>query len=257
MTCAFYDPRYVCGRQSRRAPAAASLRASVRLLLFGTSLLRQVAEELLCALPVVSGIDLRAAHPLQNRFTTRSTAPRACSPACATHEFARYELANGAQITTVVNWPHLQRLSARRSAARFMREGNFTHILLMVPHEECFFDWLQARGAPFCINTQRPYRPEARYVRAYHAAMRASGASWWFVLPWTQRRAYGEPRALPTRPTMRNASFCAPPACGPGEYHQCAPGPVAHVSCALVRRTAVGACDAVPYTLPRLVHAGV
>ncbi len=222
MSCAFYDAKTVCRPSFAAQTPSFSFLPNSRILAFGTSLLRQLVEELLCGGTVTFGTDLRASYTsLDNRFTKKNMLPKPCLPHCSTNEHARYSLQNNVTITTVLNWPHLQRFSQTERLTRFLAEHKFTHILFMVPHQECFFDWLKNKTYPMCIDTQHAYAPDPRYVGKYTKIFKETRTELWTVLPWTQQRLHGEFRPIPTRHVFLKHSFCSHRRCGRGEYHQC------------------------------------
>ena len=73
---------------------------------------------------------------------------------CRSHSFATYRLANGARITSVINWSPLQRLSRMLDGTlrRFVAEAAFDLAIVSAPHPECFFDWLHNRSLPWCVD---------------------------------------------------------------------------------------------------------
>ena len=121
MSCKFYNDKYSCSghRYTRRLKhmraGSARKKLPLNVLMFGTSLMGQLADEFLCTLTIKSAIDHRSLATVGNRFTTSHDflKPRACDPVCATHEFATYSAGEGGNLTTIVNYPPLQRFSKR------------------------------------------------------------------------------------------------------------------------------------------------
>ena len=233
--CAFRSDHYRCTGERYHStthadPKTTRLRRDARLLFFGTSLMGQIVDEILCSANVTRGVDHRWVKHMDNRYTMKRL-PRPCTPVCATHEFATYTSATGATLTTLINWAPMQRFSRAQHFQAFLRRSNFTHIYFMMPHDECFFDWTRDKTKPFCINTLAPYRPKEAYVRVYSSILERSGTAWHTVLPWTQHARHGEARAIATRPPLLARGLCATPRCSnKGEYHQCQPGPIAAIA---------------------------
>lgn len=215
-----------------RRAGASKKKLSLNVLMFGTSLMGQLADEMLCILSIKSAIDHRSLATVANRFTTSNDVlkPRACDPVCATHEFSTYSATGGGNLTTIINYPPLQRFSKRGDFAEYLETRLFHHVFFMIPHKECFFDWLNNKDHPFCVNTKHAYVPLRNYVREYDKilnrwASRTNG-TWNFVIPWTQLRGYGERNAIFTRTLLYESGICGGKHCTNDTYHQCQPGPL-------------------------------
>jgi hypothetical protein len=157
--------------------------------------------------------------------------PRKCTDAvCATHEFATYLFDGNRTITTVVNYPPLQRWSRLGTFEAFLRRRAFTHTYWMLPHPECFFDWLLDKTRPFCVDTRRYHADPAR-IRAYEAVLgRNRVGEWRAVIPW-HGTSGNETRAVELATPLVRIGVCATSTCAAPSfpYHLCMPGATSHL----------------------------
>ena len=237
--CKFLSEKYKCKSNKydsylKNLPAinlSFKVPKNARLLFFGTSMVGQLVDVLLCANNVTSAIDHRNFMNLENRFSyeNKGLLPKVCNPACATHEFATFYLHDNASVTSVVNWPHLQRFSLKSNFNDFLQKGKFTYVFFMIPHKECFFDWLKAKHKPFCINTNHNYVPPSKYVKAYTKVLENQSINYNTLIPWNQIQSYNEKNSIYLYEVLRKFGMCNTPSCTLHSYHQCIPGPLSFV----------------------------
>lgn len=199
------------------------------------SVLGQLAISALCAHEelVLDAVDHRRNDTIQNRFTLsrRDWMPRKCEHGvCATLEYSTHSFAGNRTIVSVINYPPLQRLSRIGAFEAFLKRRAFTHTYWMLPHPECFFDWLLEKTQPWCVKTSH-YSPDEARSRTYEAVFaRNRVGAWRTVIPWHGASA-NETRAVDLAASSAKLGTCASPRCSapPFSYHLCMPGATAHL----------------------------
>ena len=166
--CKFLSHKYMCKNttayysyltnMSHVEATDVSLPPSINVLFFGTSILGQIVDSILCANKhlIYDAVDHRTLNTLDNRFTQKNKKlyPGYCkNQVCNTHEFATYTLYRNTRLTSVINWPQLQRFSHLDKFEVFIQD--FDRVYFMLPHPECFFDWLTNKTMPYCVNIRK------------------------------------------------------------------------------------------------------
>ena len=207
---------------------------NAKLLFFGTSMVGQLVDVLLCANNITYAVDHRTFSHIQNRFTysNKNLLPKLCKPSCTTHEYATFYVRDDASIMSVVNWPPLQRFSAIHNFTHFLKTNTFTHVFFMIPHKECFFDWLNNKHKPFCIHTGHNYIPQKIYIQQYSNVLKHTlntkqiHTKYNILLPWNQLLHQHETHPIHTRHIITQYGPCNTPTCTHHYYHQCIPAPI-------------------------------
>jgi hypothetical protein len=231
--CRFLSKKYKCTNESNRFMGLTRrihnrVPHNTSILFFGTSLLGQIVDSILCHNTIVDAVDHRTHEQLDNRFTMshKSWLPSECkNSVCNTHEFATYRTDENATVTSVINWPNLQRFSRIENFRRLLETNRYDYVFMMLPHPECFFDWLKNKSKPFCVNTNN-YHPEERRVIEYQRVVGSANVKWYTVRPWNQKKNLRvENHTITLMHVTKKYGLCGYPSCSnTSNYHQCMPG---------------------------------
>lgn len=177
--------------------------AGLRVLFFGPSYMREVAQSVLCGNAVRTAEMLAWTEDTRSKSNSPQTKGRVAVALTREDDgagvdysgqwndaFARFTLRNDAVLTTVFNYEPLQLQRGPggvSSLAAFLEESAFDAAVFMAPHPKCYFDWVRNHSLPMC-NDNDPARPGVEERRDYCEITRAFDTAfpdkWVFAHAW-------------------------------------------------------------------------
>lgn len=176
--CPWIRENYRCATENYTAhllslpsldPGALRIGPGVRLLLYGTSYMRQLFQSIVCNNPrgfevyhfQGNGLGHRLRAPSCVRGRKDLASARFGIPSCVPADITDKDVlelvfADGASVTGVFNSRALQDTGKPSALYRTLRafalRGHFTHVAALQPHPACFFQWMRNRALPKCVN---------------------------------------------------------------------------------------------------------